>query len=169
MQQQQQQQHHHHHQIDLPSQLATVALMAHSLNSQNSSNCFSPHQQEQLKHHLNPFLLSQKMPDSTMSMPNSNQMPQTSSACASTSAPHLDQMNSFRQQPPPMKTCMSCNQQIHRNAPICPLCKAKSRSRNPKKPKKTKNEEGMSASPSGLIEINAKTKTSSKTHDSKQR
>lgn len=43
---------------------------------------------------------------------------------------------SFRQQPPPMKACLSCHQQIHRNAPICPLCKAKSRSRNPKKPKK---------------------------------
>lgn len=41
----------------------------------------------------------------------------------------------FRQQPPPMKSCLSCHQQIHRNAPICPLCKAKSRSRNPKKPK----------------------------------
>lgn len=27
--------------------------------------------------------------------------------------------SSFVQQPPPMKTCMSCNQQIHRNAPIC--------------------------------------------------
>ncbi|KOX77960.1 Zinc finger C4H2 domain-containing protein [Melipona quadrifasciata] len=40
------------------------------------------------------------------------------------------------QQPPPMKSCLSCHQQIHRNAPICPLCKAKSRSRNPKKPKK---------------------------------
>ncbi|KAL3218954.1 hypothetical protein MRX96_031218 [Rhipicephalus microplus] len=32
--------------------------------------------------------------------------------------------------------CLSCHQQIHRNAPICPLCKAKSRSRNPKKPKR---------------------------------
>lgn len=42
----------------------------------------------------------------------------------------------FLQQPPPMKQCMTCNQQIHRNAPICPYCKAKSRSRNPKKPKK---------------------------------
>lgn len=39
-------------------------------------------------------------------------------------------------QPPPMKSCLSCHQMIHRNAPICPLCKAKSRSRNPKKPKK---------------------------------
>lgn len=47
-------------------------------------------------------------------------------------------LNKFvrRQQPPPMKSCLSCHQQIHRNAPICPLCKAKSRSRNPKKPKK---------------------------------
>ncbi|BFZ24877.1 hypothetical protein BsWGS_27916 [Bradybaena similaris] len=42
----------------------------------------------------------------------------------------------FRQQPPPMKACLSCHQQIHRNAPICPLCKAKSRSRNPKRPKR---------------------------------
>ena len=43
---------------------------------------------------------------------------------------------SLHQQPPPMKKCQSCQQQIHRNAPICPLCKAKSRSINPKKPKK---------------------------------
>ena len=48
----------------------------------------------------------------------------------------LNIMYIFRQQPPPMKSCLSCHQQIHRNAPICPLCKAKSRSRNPKKPKK---------------------------------
>ena len=27
--------------------------------------------------------------------------------------------SSFVQQPPPMKTCMTCGQQIHRNAPIC--------------------------------------------------
>ena len=33
----------------------------------------------------------------------------------------------YQQQPPPMKSCLSCHQQIHRNAPICPLCKAKSR------------------------------------------
>jgi len=39
-------------------------------------------------------------------------------------------------QPPPMKSCSSCHQLIHRNAPICPLCKAKSKSRNPKKPRK---------------------------------
>lgn len=47
----------------------------------------------------------------------------------------------FRQQPPPMKSCLSCHQQIHRNAPICPLCKAKSRSRNPKKPKRKSNDD----------------------------
>jgi hypothetical protein len=39
-------------------------------------------------------------------------------------------------QSPPMKECASCHQQIHRNAPICPMCKSKSRSKNPKKPKK---------------------------------
>jgi hypothetical protein len=44
--------------------------------------------------------------------------------------------SSICQQPPPMKTCLHCSQQIHRNAPICPYCKAKSRSRNPKKPKR---------------------------------
>lgn len=48
----------------------------------------------------------------------------------------LSSSAAFLQQPPPMKQCMTCNQQIHRNAPICPYCKAKSRSRNPKKPKK---------------------------------
>ncbi|XP_072380181.1 zinc finger C4H2 domain-containing protein [Diabrotica undecimpunctata] len=53
------------------------------------------------------------------------------------SSPHAGPPTpTFRQQPPPMKSCLSCHQQIHRNAPICPLCKAKSRSRNPKKPKK---------------------------------
>ncbi|XP_077975898.1 zinc finger C4H2 domain-containing protein-like [Styela clava] len=44
-----------------------------------------------------------------------------------------------QQQPAPMKSCQSCHQLIHRNAPICPLCKAKSRSRNPKKARR-KNE-----------------------------
>uniref|UniRef100_A0AAQ4P5E3 C4H2-type domain-containing protein n=1 Tax=Gasterosteus aculeatus aculeatus TaxID=481459 RepID=A0AAQ4P5E3_GASAC len=61
------------------------------------------------------------------------------------------QTATFRQQPPissvrhahvpPDKdACLSCHQQIHRNAPICPLCKAKSRSRNPKKPKRKPDE-----------------------------
>ncbi|KHN85023.1 Zinc finger C4H2 domain-containing protein [Toxocara canis] len=43
-------------------------------------------------------------------------------------------------QSPPMKTCQSCFQQIHRNAPICPMCKSKSRSKNPKKPKRKAQE-----------------------------
>ncbi|KRY36972.1 Zinc finger C4H2 domain-containing protein [Trichinella spiralis] len=51
----------------------------------------------------------------------------------------LSMSTSFlKQQPPPMKTCTSCQQQIHRNAPICPLCKSKSRSKNPKKAKARK-------------------------------
>ena len=41
-----------------------------------------------------------------------------------------------RQQKPPMKTCTSCQESIHRNAPVCPMCKAKSKSKNPKKPKR---------------------------------
>ncbi|GAB6032538.1 Zinc finger C4H2 domain-containing protein [Chamberlinius hualienensis] len=75
-------------------------------------------------------------------------IPQSLSVVATATAPHLQvaarnktevprpQPAAFRQQPPPMKSCLSCHQQIHRNAPICPLCKAKSRSRNPKKPKR---------------------------------
>ncbi|VUZ54947.1 unnamed protein product, partial [Hymenolepis diminuta] len=43
------------------------------------------------------------------------------------------------QQVPPMKTCQACQQLIHRNAPICPLCKTKSRSRHPKRPAKARN------------------------------
>ncbi|KAF7639485.1 hypothetical protein Mgra_00001162 [Meloidogyne graminicola] len=39
-------------------------------------------------------------------------------------------------QSPPIKTCASCQDQIHRNAPVCPNCKCKSRSKNPKKPRK---------------------------------
>ncbi|XP_048370661.1 LOW QUALITY PROTEIN: zinc finger C4H2 domain-containing protein-like [Sphaerodactylus townsendi] len=31
------------------------------------------------------------------------------------------QTATFRQQPPPMKACLSCHQQIHRNVSICPL------------------------------------------------
>ncbi|KAI6180675.1 C4H2-type domain-containing protein [Aphelenchoides besseyi] len=39
-------------------------------------------------------------------------------------------------QSPPMKNCQCCSASIHRNAPICPMCKSKSRSKNPKKPKR---------------------------------
>ncbi|KAI1726947.1 zinc finger-containing protein [Ditylenchus destructor] len=48
----------------------------------------------------------------------------------------LGGIDSSGHQAPPMKTCGSCQHQIHRNAPICPMCKAKSRSKNPKKPKR---------------------------------
>jgi hypothetical protein len=182
---------HHHNQqqhsqhIDLPAQLATVALMAHSFNSQTNANCYRPQQQqqqEQLKHHFNPFMIGQKIEPMTNHIQppqpppiQPTQSQQTTSGLSLSSTPGLDQMSSFRQQPPPMKTCLSCNQQIHRNAPICPLCKAKSRSRNPKKPKKNKNEEGIFSSPSSaatsnLIDTNAKTRTSSnKMHDVKKR
>lgn len=67
----------------------------------------------------------------TVTLPHSPQ-PSTSSITPSFRSDFVN----LRQQPPPMKSCLSCHQQIHRNAPICPLCKAKSRSRNPKKPKK---------------------------------
>ncbi|XP_055313728.1 zinc finger C4H2 domain-containing protein isoform X2 [Sitodiplosis mosellana] len=65
-----------------------------------------------------------------------NRLQQTSSIGMAHPTFRSDFNVNLRQQPPPMKSCLSCHQQIHRNAPICPLCKAKSRSRNPKKPKK---------------------------------
>ncbi|XP_014054222.1 hepatocellular carcinoma-associated antigen 127 isoform X1 [Salmo salar] len=64
------------------------------------------------------------------------------------------QTATFRQQPPPMKVhsthppmkaCLSCHQQIHHNAPICPLCKVKSLSR--KNPKMKPDESAHSHSP----------------------
>lgn len=136
--------------MDLPLQLATVALMAHSLRSKSPNqglpqqlapsqplqsslpfnmfnNQLDPHSvaQENSLKQLNQFILNQnKMLNNGNNNSNNEQ------------ASQLQQMPpSFRQQPPPMKSCLSCHQQIHRNAPICPLCKAKSRSRNPKKPK----------------------------------
>jgi len=36
---------------------------------------------------------------------------------------------------PPMKTCLNCKRSIHRNAPVCPICKVKSHSKTPKKRK----------------------------------
>ncbi|UJR14675.1 hypothetical protein I4U23_001668 [Adineta vaga] len=72
----------------------------------------------------------------TNNHPQQQQQQQTSTLNVSkVIGSNLDR-TTFRQQPPPMKTCQSCQQQIHRNAPICPICKAKSRSRNPKKPKR---------------------------------
>ncbi|CAL8102567.1 unnamed protein product [Calicophoron daubneyi] len=51
-------------------------------------------------------------------------------------------------QPPPMKICQSCQQLIHRNAPICPLCKTKSRSRHPKKIKPRSSSQATDSLPS---------------------
>lgn len=145
-------------QMDLPVQLATAALMAHSLRHNRppspsqiqhvplpQSVQFNPfqshqsHQQQQQQQQFNHFILNQMNSNSSTSI--------TSEAAQSESQIQL-QPPQFRQQPPPMKACLSCNQQIHRNAPICPLCKAKSRSRNPKKPKKsTKSNSPDSLSP----------------------
>ena len=90
-------------------------------------------------HAPNPFLAAAAAQHSAMGLgplgmgSKADQLRSTMAAqAAGASAPPAP----FRQQPPPMKSCLSCHQQIHRNAPICPLCKAKSRSRNPKKPKK---------------------------------
>lgn len=103
-----------------PSSLATLAMAPANLNSaghQSSASGFLPPPPQ------NPLIIGNNNRESR------NMAPATSGGLAGPSP-------AFRQQPPPMKSCMSCHQQIHRNAPICPLCKAKSRSRNPKKPKK---------------------------------
>ncbi|PAA48192.1 hypothetical protein BOX15_Mlig020834g2 [Macrostomum lignano] len=61
----------------------------------------------------------------------------SASSCSSASKQQQQQQQQRSQLPqPPMKACLSCQQQIHRNAPICPLCKAKSRSAHPKKQKR---------------------------------
>jgi len=72
----------------------------------------------------------------SMSVPQNQPQPPPHHQAMNASVPERPTPAAFRQQPPPMKSCLSCHQQIHRNAPICPLCKAKSRSRNPKKPKR---------------------------------
>lgn len=131
-------QHQANPQAEIPVQLATAALMAHSLRSL-SPNSLS--QQQQQFQHFNPFILNQvnlnneRLKNLNNEIYQHQQNPQP--AQPQQSKPQLQSLPPpFRQQPPPMKTCLSCNQQIHRNAPICPLCKAKSRSTNPKKPKK---------------------------------
>ncbi|KAI6206500.1 hypothetical protein M3Y94_00918900 [Aphelenchoides besseyi] len=57
--------------------------------------------------------------------------PQQRSSAAKSSLP-----TDSSHQSPPMKNCQCCSASIHRNAPICPMCKSKSRSKNPKKPKR---------------------------------
>jgi len=103
-----------------PSSLASLSMAPVGLSSgghQSSASGFLPPPPQ------NPLIIGNNNRESR------NLAPPTSGGLAGPSP-------AFRQQPPPMKSCMSCHQQIHRNAPICPLCKAKSRSRNPKKPKK---------------------------------
>lgn len=46
---------------------------------------------------------------------------------------------------PPMKICQCCQQPIHRNAPVCPLCKAKNKSRHPKKVKRKHSEDEVTS------------------------
>jgi hypothetical protein len=89
---------------------------------------------DEFNKHFSQFIMSQNKPNPPVPQQQPAQQPVSSMP------------PSFRQQPPPMKSCLSCNQQIHRNAPICPLCKAKSRSRNPKKPKKKTNNDQFSSS-----------------------
>ncbi|XP_069124581.1 zinc finger C4H2 domain-containing protein-like [Argopecten irradians] len=95
---------------------------------------------------LTPEYFEKQSKDWVSEPPPEPQLPQ-SLAIAAAAAQQIQvprnkpaERQTFRQQPPPMKACLSCHQQIHRNAPICPLCKAKSRSRNPKKPKRKLDE-----------------------------
>ena len=105
---------------DLSMSLATAALVAQQIQNNskllNLQSVLSGGNDDAVRH--------------MQQIAQAQQQQQQSSAIVAPPPP------AFRQQPPPMKACLSCNQQIHRNAPICPLCKAKSRSRNPKKPKK---------------------------------
>jgi hypothetical protein len=120
--------------------LATVALMAQTLQksqAQANSSFMSANsnQIQQAPIVLQPALNLQTQPQNMQQLAQQRSM-------------ELNNPSFRQQQPPPMKTCLSCHQQIHRNAPICPLCKAKSRSRNPKKPKKKNEIDSSSRSPS---------------------
>jgi hypothetical protein len=120
--------------------LATVALMAQTIQksqAQANSSFMSANsnQIQQASIVLQPALNLQTQPQNMQQIAQQRSM-------------ELNNPSFRQQQPPPMKTCLSCHQQIHRNAPICPLCKAKSRSRNPKKPKKKNEMDSSSRSPS---------------------
>jgi hypothetical protein len=132
--------------------LMTLQLIAqqpidHDRNS-HSSSTISDNTHEQSHHSL---VTSFIHPSQQMNNPTSTNSISTGTLTANNNQSQASGINiskvfggmgstidrsAFRQQPPPMKTCQSCQQQIHRNAPICPICKAKSRSRNPKKPKR---------------------------------
>ncbi|VDK81016.1 unnamed protein product [Litomosoides sigmodontis] len=57
-------------------------------------------------------------------------------ATATTSFTDNSSILSVISEPAKMKKCQSCEQLIHRNAPICPRCKAKSRSKYSKRSRK---------------------------------
>jgi uncharacterized paraquat-inducible protein A len=113
---------------DLSVSIATAALVAQQINNSKLLTYQNVLQNEDANRHLAQLAHQQQQQQMQHQLQQQQQQ-------ASILPPPA-----FRQQPPPMKACLSCNQQIHRNAPICPLCKAKSRSRNPKKPKKKTDE-----------------------------
>ena len=91
----------------------------------------------------NSFIKSAPPRPSNISLP-SNNVPHSPNFVPSPSllptmvSPHENNMlPSLQKQSkgPPMKTCSSCQHSIHRNAPVCPICKAKSQSKNSKKRK----------------------------------
>ena len=112
---------------DLSVSIATAALVAQQINNSKFMSLQNVLQNEESNRHLAQLAQQQQQQHQYQQQQQSSLLQPPPPA--------------FRQQPPPMKACLSCNQQIHRNAPICPLCKAKSRSRNPKKPKKKTDEE----------------------------
>jgi hypothetical protein len=115
---------------DLSVSIATAALVAQQINNSKLLTYQNVLQNEDANRHLAQLAHQQQQMQHQLQQQQQQQQ-------ASILPPPPP---AFRQQPPPMKACLSCNQQIHRNAPICPLCKAKSRSRNPKKPKKKTDE-----------------------------
>ena len=131
------------HHSDSHNPLADSSVSSGALPSPFMSAASQQQQQQQQMHLAAAAAAAQRAARSMIHhAPPPVHHPNPSSGGLSMTAQHGNQVverptpSAFRQQPPPMKSCLSCHQQIHRNAPICPLCKAKSRSRNPKKPKR---------------------------------
>lgn len=92
------------HQMDLPTQLATVALMAQQMRTQSPT--YNPSQStgsghEQFKH-FNPFILNQSKPhvDQNQNHHQTQSQTQNQQQQLQSLAP------AFRQQPPPMKVIL---------------------------------------------------------------
>ncbi|KAM3718498.1 Zinc finger C4H2 domain-containing protein [Dirofilaria immitis] len=66
----------------------------------------------------------------------SDRMLYSSGDTAATATASITSIMSAISEPAKMKKCQSCEQLIHRNAPICPRCKAKSRSKYSKRSRK---------------------------------